>query len=256
MELSLSNGIFSKLGRRENFEAARKLGFENIEFNMKVVRKERDTDVYREQKELAASGLKCLTLHSATLHVKDPVEVHLAVYYGKISLEFAHALSAPIMVVHSNIAKKLPPQDRERCLDEVFNVEIKPFAKKLGIRLALENLSYTSTGFGKTVEQLEEVLGVIDPKAEMGITFDLCHALETKQMDNLLEKYGLRICNVHMANKSHKPFLKETPELTRFLTGLHDFGYNGPITLELVHGTPTSDIAKTKALFAKLLQKY
>ena len=79
-------------------------------------------------------------------------------------------------------------------------MEIKPFAKKLGIKLALENLSYTSTGFGKNVEQLEEVLSVIDD-GDMGITFDLCHALETKETDNLLEKYGGRVCNVHMANK-------------------------------------------------------
>ena len=62
---------------------------------------------------------------------------------------------------------------------EVFG-EIKPFAKQLGIKLSLENLSFNSTGFGKNVEQLEEVLGVIDPEGEMGITFDLCHALKPK----------------------------------------------------------------------------
>jgi sugar phosphate isomerase/epimerase len=256
LKLSLSNGLFSKLGIKENFDMVKQLGFENIEFNMKSIRKERDTDVYREQKALAASGLNCLTLHSAIMHVKDPIEVHQAVYYGKISLECAHALGAPLMVVHSNVSKKMSKPQREKCLDEVFNVEIKPFAKKLGVKLALENLSYTSTGFGKNVEQLEEVLGVIDTNGEMGITFDLCHALETKQMGILLAKYGPRVCNVHMANKSHKPFLKETPELTRFLTGLSGFGYDGPITLELVHGTSMAEIAKTKALFDRLLQKY
>ena len=208
------------------------LVFENIEFNMKSIKKEHDTDVYREQKALAASGLNCLTLHSAVLHVKDPIEVHQAVYYGKISLECARALHTSLVTVHSNVSKKLPRHVRERCLREVFG-EIKPFAKSLGIKLSLENLSYTSTGFGKNVEQLEEVLGVIDPEGEMGITFDLCHALETKEIDNLLEKYGRRVCNVHMANKAHKPFTEETPELTRFLTGLNDYGYKGPITLEL-----------------------
>jgi uncharacterized protein (UPF0276 family) len=67
--------------------------------------------------------------------------------------------------VHSNVSKKLPKQVRERCLREVFG-EIKPFAKSLGIKLSLENLSYTSTGFGKNVEQLEEVLSIIDPEGE------------------------------------------------------------------------------------------
>ena len=255
MKLSLSNGIFCKLRLEGNLAAVKHLGFQNIEFNMKSIKKEHDTDVYREQKALAASGLNCLTLHSAVMHVKDPIEVHQAVYYGKISLECACALHAPLMTVHSNVSKELPRQVRERCLREVFG-EIKPFAKSLGIKLALENLSYTSTGFGKNVEQLEEVLGVIDPDGKMGITFDLCHALETKEMDNLLEAYGRRVCNVHMANKAHKPFTQEKPELTHFLTKLDDYGYKGPITMELEHKTSIEEIAKSKAFFEKLLKKY
>ena len=255
MKLSLSNGIFSKLSLNGNFSAVKQLGFENIEFNMKSIKKEHDRDVYREQKALAASGLSCLTLHSAILHVKDPIEVHQAVYYGKISLECARALGVSLMTVHSDVSKKIPSIVRERCLNEIFNDEIKPFAKKLGIKLALENLSCTSTGFGKNVEQLEEVLSIIDD-GNMGITFDLCHALETKQADNLLEKYGSRICNVHMANKSHVPFTESTPELLSCLTKLQGFDYEGPITLELVHDTPAEEIAKSKALFDKLLNEF
>jgi sugar phosphate isomerase/epimerase len=255
LKLSLSNGIFSKLSIKENFATVKQLGFENVEFNMKSIKKERDTDVYREQKALQASGLQCLTLHSASLHVKDPIEVHQVVYYGKISLECAHALGAPLMTVHSNVAKKLPQNDRERCLDQIFNKEIKPFAKSLGIKLALENLSYTSTGFGKNVELLGEVLGVIND-GDMGITFDFCHALETKQVDNLLDKYGHRIWNVHMANKAHKPFTEPKPEIVAFLTRLHEYSYKGPITLELAHNTSMEEIGKCKMLFDRLLEEF
>jgi len=255
MILSLSNGIFSKLRLDENFAAVKQLGFQNIEFNMKSIKKEHDTDVYREQKGLVASGLNCLTLHSAVLHVKDPIEIHQAVYYGKISLECARALRTSLVTIHSNVSKKLPRDIRERCLREIFG-EIKPFAKQLGIKLSLENLSFNSTGFGKNVEQLEEVLDIIDPKCEMGVTFDLCHALETKEVDNLLEAYGGRVCNVHMANKAHQPFTKETPELAAFLIKLDSFGYQGPITLELEHKTSLKEIAKSKTLFEKLLKKF
>ena len=255
MILSLSNGIFSKLRLDENFAAVKQLGFQNIEFNMKSIKKEHDTDVYREQKALVASGLNCLTLHSAVLHVKDPIEIHQAVYYGKISLECARALRTTLVTVHSNVSKKLPRDIRERCLREIFG-EIKPFAKQLGIKLSLENLSFNSTGFGKNVEQLEEVLDIIDPNCEMGVTFDLCHALETKEVDNLLEAYGRRVCNVHMANKAHQPFTKETPELSAVLTKLDSFGYQGPITLELEHKTSLKEIAKSKTLFEKLLKKF
>ncbi len=252
MKLSLSNGIFSKLNLEQNFAAVKELGFENIEFNMKSVRKENDTDVYREQRLLVATGLNCLTLHLATLHVKDPVEVHRAVYYGKISLECAHALCAPVVVVHSNISKKLSREIREWCLAAVFG-ELKSFAKSLDIKLALENLSYTSTGFGKNVEQLEEIFGIIDPEGEMGFTLDFCHSLETKETSNLLEQYGKRLCNIHMANKNHQPFTKQTPELTDLLSTLNGYGYDGPVTLELHHSTPKETIAKTKSLFERLL---
>jgi sugar phosphate isomerase/epimerase len=254
MELSLSNGIFSRLGLEENFALVKQLGFGNVEFNMKSVRKESDTAVYGAEKLLTASGLKCLTLHSASLHVKDEVEVHRAVYYGKISLEFARRLKAPIMNVHSDVSKRLPQPVREKCLAEIFS-ELNAHAKSLGIKLALENLSYTSTGFGKNVEQLEEVLSVIDD-GDMGITIDFCHALETKTAAELLEKYGGRLSNVHMANKAHKPFTEPKPELTSFLSKLHDYGYTGPITLELAHNTSMEEIAKSKALFDELLRQF
>jgi sugar phosphate isomerase/epimerase len=252
MKLSLSNGIFSHLKIKENFAAVEKLGFCNLEFNMKSIRKERDTDVYREQKALAASHLNCLTLHSAVLHVKDPIEVHQAVYYGKISLECARALQTGLVTVHSNVSKKLPRTTRQQCLKEVFG-EITPFAERLGVKLSLENLSYTSTGYGKNPEELQEVLSVIDPDQKMGITFDLCHALETRDVDSLLEAFGKRIYNVHMADKAHRPFLEKTPELTHFLSTLKSYHYKGPITLELHHRTAMEEIAKTKALFDTLL---
>jgi len=253
MKLSLSNGVFSKLSLEENFATVRRLGFENVEFNMKTVKKENDTAVYAAERLLAASGLKCLTLHSATLHVNDEVEVHRAVYYGKISLEFARRLKAPIMTVHSNVSKRLPRSVREKCVALMFG-ELKPFARSLGVKLALENLSYTSTGFGKNVEQLEEVLNIMDDDS-VGVTFDFCHSLETGQTENLLEKYGNLLSNVHMADKSHKPFTEPIKELTSFLAKLDEFGYDGPITLEIARNTPTEEIAKSRALFDKLLRK-
>ena len=255
MKLSLSNGIFAKYRINDNFAAVKKLGFTNIEFHMKSIKKEHDTDVYREQKTLAASGLNCLTLHSAVLHVKDPIEAHQAVYYGKISLECARALKAPLMTVHSNISKKLPRQVREYCLKEVFG-QIIPFAKQLGIKLALENLSFNSTGFGKNVEQIDEVLGVIDPNGEMRFTFDFCHALETNVVDELLDAYGRRVCNVHVADRGHKPFFERKTELTDFLSALHGFGYEGPVTLELSHKTALEDVERTRVFFEDLLKEY
>jgi hypothetical protein len=59
-----------------------------------------------------------------------------------------------------------------------------------------------------------------------------------------------------VANKAHKPFTEENQELTSFLTKLCEFGYNGPITLELGHNTPIEEIAKSKAFFENILRKF
>jgi sugar phosphate isomerase/epimerase len=59
-----------------------------------------------------------------------------------------------------------------------------------------------------------------------------------------------------MSNKSHKPFTQENQELTSFLTKLHEYGYDDPITLELEHKTPIEEIARSKALFDKLLNEF
>jgi sugar phosphate isomerase/epimerase len=59
-----------------------------------------------------------------------------------------------------------------------------------------------------------------------------------------------------MANKSHQPFTEPKPELTEFLSKLHGYGYDGPITLELDRKTTMEEIAKSKALFDKLLKEF
>jgi len=253
LRLSLSNGIFSKRPLAENIAAVSRLGFENLEFNMKSVAVEDDVSVYAAKRLVDAYGLKCLTLHAATLHVKDEVEVHRVVYYGKISLEFARLLQAPVMVVHSNVARKMPEAVRRVVLKRVFT-ELSAYAKRLSVKLALENLSYASSGYGKNVAELEEILGIVDDGA-MGVTLDFCHAEATGQTLSLLEKYRDRLCNVHMSNRAHKPFDFETPMLKTFMAKLEDYGYSGPLTMELSRKCTGEQILKTKAILENFVNK-
>ena len=251
--LSLSNGVFSKRSLAENIATVSRLGFEDLEFNMKSVAVEDDVSVYAAKRLVDVYGLKCLTLHAATVHVKDEVEVHRAVYYGMISLEFARVLQAPVMVVHSNVARKTPEAVRRVVLERVFT-ELSAYAKRLNVKLALENLSYASSGYGKNVAELEEILGVVDDGA-MGVTLDFCHAEATGQTLSLLEKYGNKLCNVHMSNRAHKPFDSETPKLKTFMAKLEEYGYRGPITLELSRKCTIEQILKTKAVLENFVNK-
>ena len=188
MKLSLSNGIFSEYSLADNIAAIRRLGFENLEFNMKCVEEEDEEAVYPAKQHIEAHGLNCLTLHSATLPVKNENEIAKALYYVKVSADFAHKLSAPVMVVHSNVSRELPENLRRKFLTQIFG-ELKPYAKRLGLKLALENLSHESRSYGENVAEIDEVLSVVDNN-DVGVTIDFCHAETTGQTLSLLEKYN------------------------------------------------------------------
>ena len=253
MKLSLSNGIFSKCTLDESIDLVRLLGFENLEFNMKCVQEEDAESVYTVKKLIDSQRLNCLTVHAASLHVRNETEIPKAIYYGKVSADFAQKLLSPVLVVHSDVSRKLPENLRHKFLEEIFG-ELTPYAKSLGIKLALENLSYASSGYGKNVAELEEILGIIDD-GTMGVTLDFCHAEATGVTISLLEKYNKRLCNVHMSNRAHKPFNTETPSLNDFLTRLQDYEYNGPLTMELNSRCTIEEILKTKMILEKILNK-
>lgn len=254
LKLSLSNGIFRKFSLEENISEVKKLGFQNLEFNMKSVDVEDDVSIHRAKELIEKFSLHCLTLHAATLHVKDTVEVHRAVYYGKISIEFARTLLAPVMTIHSNVSRRLPESERHKALREVFR-ELASFAKESNVRLALENLSYASSGYGKNLAELEEVLGIIDEEGNMGFTLDFCHGEATGQTFTLLDKYHKYLCNVHLSNRAHKPFDSPTPTLVAFIQSLREYGYAGPVTLELSRKCKIEDILKTKKVVEDILNK-
>jgi sugar phosphate isomerase/epimerase len=252
LEVSFSNGTFSRRELAENIGLVKKLGFRKLEFNMKSVEVEADTSIYAARDLIELSGLTCLTLHSAVLHVGDKVEVHKAVYYGKISLEFARLLKVPIMVVHSNVSRKLSVVDRCMVLEHVFE-KLTEFAEELNVKLALENLSFASSGYGKNVSELVEIFGLIDDDVSIGFTLDFCHAEATGQTASLLEKYHDRLCNVHLSNRAHRPFEARNDRLTYLIEALKGFGYMGPLTLELSGKCSMEQILRTRAVVEESL---
>jgi sugar phosphate isomerase/epimerase len=247
LKVSLSNGAFSQYALEENIASVKALGFENLEFNMKCVEEEDEDSVYIAKKLLDSYGLNCLTLHAACLNVKNEKEIPRAIYYGKVSADFASKLSASVLVVHSDISERLPENLRSRSLIRIFQ-ELNPYAKNLNLRLALENLSYRSVGYGKTVSEIEEILHIINSDGAMGITLDLCHAEAMRQTSELFEKYKTRLCNVHVSQGRHRGFSKMTPKLCDFLTKLRQCGYDGPLTVELDSRCANEEIVKTRLI--------
>ena len=90
----------------------------------------------------------------------------------------------------------------------------------------------------------------------MGVTLDFCHARATGQKLSYLEKYKNKRCNVHISNRAHKPFDAETPKLrARLLTKLQEYGYSGPLTMDLNRKCTIEQIPRTKTILEKILNK-
>jgi sugar phosphate isomerase/epimerase len=245
MKISLSNGIFANLKLHENLAAIKRLGFDNVEFNMKSVQTEHDTAAYQAKKLLADLDLHCLTLHAATFPVTDPIETHRAVYYSKISADFAHELEAETVVIHSSIHRNTPPAQRKTLLARIYN-EVTPYTRKLGLNLALENLAGNSHAYGKDPAELNEILNAIPCGHEVGITLDTSHAAATGNMQQFVDAYHDRLRNVHISNPKHQPITEQTPELDAFITELKRYGYRGPLTIELSPKCTSNEIQQTK----------
>jgi sugar phosphate isomerase/epimerase len=218
---------------------------------MKCVEEEDEESVYTAKRLIDSYGLNCLTVHAATIHVQNEDEVARAIYYGKVSADFAYKLSSPVLVVHSNVSRRLPEDLRNKFMARIFK-ELNHYAKGLNVKLALENLSYASTGFGKNVAEIEEILRTVDD-GTMGITLDFCHSEAAGQTMSLLEKYNKRLYNVHLSNRAHRPFDVETPTLSTFITKLQECDYNGPLTIELNSNCGVEEILKTKMILQRIL---
>jgi sugar phosphate isomerase/epimerase len=218
---------------------------------MKCVEEEDEGSVYTAKRLIDSHGLSCLTVHAATIHVQNEDEIAKAIYYGKVSADFAYKLSSPVLVVHSNVSLRLPENLRNKFMARIFK-ELNHYAKSLHVKLALENLSYASTGFGKNVAEIEEILRTVDD-GTMGITLDFCHAEATGQTTSLLEKYKKILRNVHISNRAHKPFDVETSKLSTFLKKLQKCDYDGPLTIELNSRCGIEEILKTKMVLQRIL---
>ena len=138
---------------------------------------------------------------------------------------------------------------------EIIFKDLISYSKPLGIKLALENLSVSSNSYGENVFELNEVFSIADERTQLGFTLDFCHGETSGNTYNLLNQFGGNVLNVHMSGKAHAPFLSPNLSLEKFLIKLGEFGYDGPITLELRPKSSKDDILQTKMVLEKLIDR-
>ena len=252
MKLSLSNWIFYRYPLDKNIQLVKSLGFKNLEFNLICVKDRAKESVDEAKKLISSFGLNCLTVHSAGLYAKNSREVEKAVFYGKTSIDFAYKLSAPILVVHSYVSRKVSAELRGKFLSQIFS-RLKNYANRLNVKLALENLSLDSKGFGRSVSEVKEVLNVIGVD-DVGLTLDFCHSQETGETFKFLDEFKGKILNIHLSGNSHKTFTRKTKKLEDFLKKLLEANYSGPLTLELKPKCRFKNVLKTRMVVEGILK--
>jgi sugar phosphate isomerase/epimerase len=253
MELSLSNWVFCKLPLEESVGRVAELGFRNIEFNPKCIEYEADECIQRVKGLIKLNRLTCTSVHSADTYVKKPEEVGKALRYGKASINLAKHLSSPILVVHSYMSRELDRRLRAELLPRVFG-ELEDYASSCRVRLAVENLSFYSKGYGRSLEEVNEILEAIGSR-DMGVTLDFGHSQRIHQTFMFLKEFKTKLRNIHVSSFMHGPINEATGELEAFLRELKHIGYRGPITIEMDPKYGNEEILKTKSTIEETLRR-
>lgn len=177
-------------------------------------------------------GINCPSVHSIVIYAEDEKHVKDVIHIAKLSLNYASKLSSEILVIHSNISRNVEKELRRKILADTFPY-IKDYAEGLNVKLALENSAPYSQGYGRTVNEVEEILDIVG-RDKMFLTLDYAHSQALDQTKDFLEKFSQKLVNVHLSMFKHSLIEKENiPELKEFLLQLKRLGYNGPLTIEV-----------------------
>lgn len=128
--------------------------------------------------------------------------------------------------------------------------EINEFAKKVGVTLAIENMS-NETKFN-TPEELK-MLGASN------VCFDACHAescdYNSSKWIKQADKIGLKIKNIHLSGYDggqHKTLKKNQPNLEEMFKTLKEIGYDGGIVFE-IKNISFDELLENKKLVEKFI---
>ncbi|RLI32001.1 hypothetical protein DRO51_02745 [Candidatus Bathyarchaeota archaeon] len=254
MILSLSNWPFFHYPLHESIKKVKDFNLENMEFNMRCVEGKALESLDKVREIVKTYGINCLSVHSIVIHAESEKHVRDVIQGVKLSLDYASKLSSEILVIHSNISRSVEERLRKRILVEVFSY-LKDYAESLNVKLALENSAPYSKGYGRTVDEVEEILNIIG-EDKIFLTLDYAHSQAVGQTKNFLEKFSQKIVNVHLSMFKHSVIEEENMlELKKFLLQLKKLGYQGPLTIEVNPRYGDEGVRKTVYCVKQLVEE-
>ncbi len=250
LKISISTWAFSSYPLRYNFELPLKLGFKNIEFNPLCIEREANESIETVKGLIEYYGLKCLSMHSAGIYVTSKEEIDKAIHYGELSVKFASYLSSPILVVHSYVSNKLKKEKKKLFLSKIFQ-KILDVSDAYGVEVTLENLSRRSSGYGRNIQEIGDILGTI--QNDLSLTLDISHLNNWREAASYVENFKIK--NLHVSQRDHQPLDSASHELSALIRELYAREFRGPVTIELRPDVSLKDIKKTKKLLEEVVCK-
>ncbi len=183
--------------------------------------------------------------HGCTLHAPimdlNPASYNEYVYEATItetlwSIDLARFLDARIVTIHpgKRTAHRKPTTDDWKKFFRYLEISLKK-SQKFDINLSLENSMPGIQSMCSTPDEMKEVMNTFP---ELHFTFDVVHAALISQNTALsfIDELGERIINLHVGaphdDKPHFPSHHER-RMEMVLRHLHDFGYDGDLTIEI-----------------------
>lgn len=153
----------------------------------------------------------------------------------KNRVDMTARLGADVVIMH--VPSSLGTLERVSAIDPVRRSldEVLPFARALGVRIAVENMELDD------FDMLATLLNEYDP-AELGLCYDSGHGnIDGRGLDNL-EKFKQRLIAVHLHDNDGHSDQHATPftgsvDWQRLAAIVASSSYTGPINLEVIIGT-------------------
>lgn len=165
-------------------------------------------------------------------------EADRAAHALRRQVESADRLGARLMTIHMGSFD--PAVGRETALARVVEAvaKVAPIAHRRDVTIAVENFTvcHGDTALGERTEDFEVLFAKVASPA-VGLNLDIGHAHITRNLDELLGRFGSRLRNIHLhdtdgATDGHLPPGGGTVDWDRLLAGLKAARYAGPIQFE------------------------
>ena len=260
MKLSMTNaGLDTRFGFKESLKMLKDAGFDAVDYNLSAREEPHQLgENYIEQaKEIRAYmdeiGLECAQTHGPfPVMYNKPLDDTYSQFVKIVrAIEFSAIIGAPMIVIHSIEMPKPFFADMFDC-NYKFYKTFEPYAKKFGIKIAIENLyiedekrhHYHAPGRFSTPDIMDKLLSALNSEV-FCVCLDtghsaLCGIEPWMFVDNLEHKSAIEALHIHdvdYASDTHTvPFnivrgIKGI-EWDKTMHSLYESGYSGYLNFE------------------------